>query len=411
VEGVGQANGGARRTPVEGILGVQRLLDPTGDDRVLATRAAGAMMVVGAALIAITVAMPPAARGSDAAILGIGVLAGIVGAALFIRQRVGELVLDAAIVFGTALITVATVVAGPGRGTEDNEVLFLWVIAYSFWFLRLPHALFQLALVGVADVFLLADQGHLNADAITRWVVTMATYLVVGLLLNGLRARIEHQREERTQLAVLDERMRIARELYDATGHGVNVMSIQAAAALNTLDRDPEKARDALEAIKRTSRDTAQDMRRMLSVLRERELTADELNRSSLALLDPLIDQSRDAGVEVQLSVIGEPREIPSGLDQAAYRVIEEALTTISKHAASGERATVTVTYGANRLDLEILDEALTDGASLGHADGLIGMRERVAAFDGELETGPLALGGGFRLVARFPLRRRGDQP
>ena len=368
-------------------------------------------MLVGAALIAITVALPPAARGSDAAILGIGAVAGVVGAVLFVRRRVGELALDAAIVLGTALITVATVVAGPGRGTEDNVVLYLWVVAYSFWFLRLPHALFQLALVGVADVFLLSDQGDLDADAVTRWIVTMATYLVVGLLLNGLRARIERQREERTRLAVLDERMRIARELHDATGHGVNVMSIQAAAALNTLDKDPDTARDALEAIKRTSRDTAQDMRRMLSVLRERELTAEELSRSSLTRLDPLVDQLRGAGVEVSLSVLGEPREIPSGLDQAAYRVIEEALTTISNHSGDGERAIVTVTYRADRLDLEILDEALTDGASLGDTDGLIGMRERVAAFDGELETKSNPGGGGFRVLARFPLRRRDDRP
>jgi signal transduction histidine kinase len=392
------------RSPRNRVLRVRRMLDPSGDDRVLATRVAAMMMLLGAVLTAVTVVTPPGARGSDLLVLGLGALAAVVGVGLLLARRVSEPVLGAAVALGTAVITIATVEGGPGRGTQDNEVLFLWVVAYSFWFLRLPHALGQLGLVGIADAIRLADQGSLDSDAATRWLVTMSTYLVVGLLIAWLRGRLERQREERARLAVVNERMRIATELHDSTGHGVNVMSIQAAAALKALDNDPDKARELLEAIKTTARETAEDMRRMLGVLRERELTADELARSSLTSLGPLVVESHEAGVPVDISIKGEPVGLPSALDQAAYRVVQEALANIRAHAGEGTKARVTVTYDARDVDLEILDDGRNGGADYtGDEESLIGMRERVAAFDGELETSPLAHGG-FRVHARFPL-------
>jgi signal transduction histidine kinase len=205
----------------------------------------------------------------------------------------------------------------------------------------------------------------------------------------------------------MNERMRIARELHDATGHGVNVMSIQATAALNTLERDPATARHALEAIRRTSRDTAEDMRRMLSVLREREATPEDLDRATLARLDPLLQEFREAGIPVELSVEGAPIELPSGLDQTAYRVIQEALTNVRRHAGGGASARVRVLYAPGNLELEVLDDGQPrQGMSL--SNGLIGMRERVEAFDGRLEAATRH-GGGFRIRAIFPLRRRSD--
>jgi signal transduction histidine kinase len=407
MEGVRNLNGGHRAGPIEGLRWLQRQLDPVGDDRVLATRAAGALMILGALLVAVAVALPPGAQGSDAIIIGIGAIAAIVGVVLWRRGQVSDRLLAATAALGTVVITTTTLEAGPARGTEDNEVVFLWVLAYSFWFLPLRGALAQLALVGVADALLLADSNAPGGDAITRWLVTMSSFLVVGLVLSGLRSRLERQREEGARLAVMNERMRIARELHDATGHGVNVMSIQAAAALNTLQSDPETARHALEAIKRTSRDTAEDMRRMLAVLREREPTVKDLDRSTLARLDPLIRESRNAGVPVELEVEGAPIALPSGLDQTAYRVVQEGLTNVRRHAGPGASAKVSVLYAPHSLELQVLDDGRAKRA-LTLSNGLIGMRERVEAFDGTLEAAPRS-GGGFRIKAVFPLRRSGD--
>jgi signal transduction histidine kinase len=358
MEGNREQTGGPRRSRLTGRLRVPRLFEVRGDEHVLATRAVAVVFLVGATLTAITVAMPPSARGSDLLILGVGALAAIGGIVLLKLRRVSEPALGVAVALGTAMITVVTLEAGPGRGTDDNEVLFLWVLAYSFWFLRLPHALGQLALIGVADALLLADRASLNASTTTRWIVTMVTFLVVGLLLSWVRRRVERQREERTRLAVMDERMRIARELHDSTGHGVNVISIQAAAALSALGTDPDAAREALEGIKRTSRETAEDMRRLLNVLREREPTVEELGRSSLTNLGQIVRESEGVGVPVEVDDDG------------------------------GER---------------------TSSAERGDPYELIGMRERVGAFGGEFKTMP-RLDGGQRVSVRFPLRRRADR-
>ncbi len=392
------------------IPGLRRLGNLTrmpAESSALATRVAGVLLLIGAVLIAITVVLPPAARGSDLLILGLGGVAALAGGALLALRRVSEPVLGAAVALGTALITTATVVAGPGRGTEDNEVLLLWVLAYSFWFFRPAHALGQLALVGAADVVILNDQGPFDAAAVTRWLVTMSTFLVVGLLTLALRQRLERQREERARLAVIAERMRIARELHDATGHGINVMSIQAAAALNTFQTDPDTARTALEAIRRTSKNTSEDMRRLLGVLRERGPAPEGPSRSSLARLDELLEESRRVGVPVESLVRGEPVPLPLALDQAAYRIVQEALTNVRKHAGPGARAAVALSYERRFLDLEVVDDGrgVDRDLSPGEGKGLIGMRERVALFGGGFEAGP-APGGGFRVHARIKLRR-----
>jgi signal transduction histidine kinase len=411
MEGNREQTGGLRRSRLTGRLRVPRLLEFRGDERALATHAVAVVFLVGAALTAITVAMPPSAEGSDLLILGIGALSAIGGIVLLKLRRVSEPALGLAVALGTAMITVVTLEAGPGRGTDDNEVLYLWVLVYSFWFLRLPHALGQLALIGVADALLLAESASFGAATTTRWLVAMVTFLVVGLLLSWVRRRLERQREERTRLAVMDERMRIARELHDSTGHGVNVISIQAAAALSAMQRDPEAARDALEGIKRTSRETSEDMRRLLNVLREREATAEELGRSSLTNLDQLVRESRTVGVPVDVAVRGDPLDLPSALDQAAYRVLEEAVTNVGKYAGRGARAQVTVAYWPEVLELEVVDDGGEDATSgeRGDPDELIGIRERVGAFGGEFKTMP-RLDGGHRVSARFPLRRQTDR-
>ena len=161
---------------------------PTAGGRALATRIAG-MLLGGAVLIVVTVALPPAAGGSDLLILAYGVIAGAVGAVLVARRRVSEPVLGAVAALGTAVITLATLEAGAGTGAEDNEVLYLWVSLFCFWFFGLRHALLQLALIGIADAVLLIDQSPMFAAGVTRWVVTVSTLAVTGLLGAGCGVR------------------------------------------------------------------------------------------------------------------------------------------------------------------------------------------------------------------------------
>lgn len=371
----------------------------------LAARAAGAMMLVGAGLIAVTVALPPAAQGSDLLILGYGAVLGVAGAVVLRRRRASEPVLGAVAALGTAIITLATLEAGLGRGADDNEVLYLWVSLYAFWFFGLRHALLQLALIGAGVAILLLDEGPTLAAGMTQWLVVLATFLISGLLAAWLRRSLEREREETARLAVVAERIRIARELHDAAGHGVTAISMQAAAGLRSVERDPDATREALEEIKRTSRIALEDMRRLLGILRPDKAEPDRPVRVGLAQLDRLVDESQRAGVPVKLELSGQPVQLPSGPDQAAYRIVQESLTNVLRHAGEGAVATLALNYGPATLDLEISDNGRgrPPPTAPGGQRGLLGMQERTELFGGVFDAGPLP-GGGFRVHARLPL-------
>ncbi len=380
---------------------------PTIGGRALATRVAGLLLVGGALLIVVTVALPPSAAGSDLLILGYGAFAGLGGMLLLARRRVDETILGLAAAVGTAVITLATLEAGAGRGAEDNEVLYLWVSLFAFWFFDLRRALLQLALIGVGDAILLIDEGPMLSSAITRWVVTIATLLVTGLLMSWLRRSLDREREETARLAVVAERMRIARDLHDAAGHGVTAISLQAATGLRTLEDggDLDDARGTLEEIRRTSRIALEDMRKLLGLLRPEDARYPEQARVSLSQLDQLIEECRAAGLRVELQRVGEPRILPPVLDQAAYRITQEALTNVLKHAGVGASANVRLSYDPANVEVEVSDDGpgTTGGVVTGTRKGLIGMRERVELFGGRFEAGPME-GGGFRVFAQLPL-------
>jgi signal transduction histidine kinase len=383
---------------------------PTIGGRALATRIAGLLLVAGAILIVITVVLPPAAEGSDLLILGYGVVAALSGALLLSRRRVSEPVLGLAAALGTAIVTLATLEGGPGRGTGDNEVLFLWISLFSFWFLDLRHALLQLALIGVGDALFLGDQAPDFSSGVTRWVVTMATLLVTGLLMAWLRRSLDREREETARLAVVAERMRIARDLHDAAGHGVTAISLQAANGLRALDddQDMQEAHIALEEVKRTARATMEDMRKLLGLLRPSDGSELENSRVSLTHIDQLVSECRAAGVSVTVDRTGEEMALPPIVDQAAYRIAQEALTNVLKHAGAGAAATVRLEFDPDGVEVEVTDDGpgQTGGVAGGSRKGLIGMRERVELFGGRFSAGPMD-GGGFRVFARLP---RGGQ-
>ena len=380
---------------------------PTIGGRALATRVAGVLLAGGAILIAITVALPPAAEGSDLLILGYGAVAAVCGALMLSRRRVSEPALGLAAALGTALITLATLEGGHMTGTEDNEVLFLWVSLFSFWFLDLRHALLQLGLIGVADAILLLDQHPTFADGVTRWLVLVATLLVTGLLMAWIRRSLEREREETAHLAVVAERMRIARDLHDAAGHGVTAVSLQAATGIRAIDdgADVQEARAVLEEIKRTSRIALEDMRKLLGLLRPTDSAPPERDRVSLSHLDEMIDECRTAGLTVTVTTSGDRLDLPPILDQTAYRIIQEALTNVLKHAGPGASATLGLSFDPTSVELEVTDDGPGTVGSMaaGTRRGLIGMRERVELFGGRFSAGPMA-GGGFRVFARLPL-------
>jgi signal transduction histidine kinase len=214
--------------------------------------------------------------------------------------------------------------------------------------------------------------------------------------------RAEREREEQARLAVSDERARIARELHDVVGHSVSVMTVQASAARRLLRPQQEKEIEALLVVEKTGREALAEMRRMVGVLRRPEEAPALAPQPSLEQIASLVEHTREAGLPVDLRIEGDPVQLPPGVDLTAYRLVQEALTNTMKHARASS-AEVVVRYGDGDVELTISDDGVggADGDSGGH--GLVGMRERVSVYGGELEAGPRA-DGGFRLRARLPI-------
>jgi signal transduction histidine kinase len=256
-----------------------------------------------------------------------------------------------------------------------------------------------------------------NAVSEPIFVVAMyAVFAAAWALGDGLRsrraylaeleARAEHaerEQEERARRAVAEEQARIARELHDVVSHNVSVMVVQAAAGGDVFATHPERAREALGSIESTGREALAELRRLLGVVRpaEENTRPGFAPQPGLARLPELVEQVAAAGLEVELTVAGEPRELPAGVDLSAYRIVQEALTNTLKHAQAS-KADVALRYGDASLELEVLDDGSGTGAG-GAGRGVIGMRERAALFGGELLAGPRP-SGGFAVRARLPL-------
>jgi signal transduction histidine kinase len=215
-------------------------------------------------------------------------------------------------------------------------------------------------------------------------------------------ARAEREREERARSAVAEERARIARELHDVVGHSVSVMTVQASGVRRLLRPDQQRERDALLVVERTGREALAEMRRMVGVLRRPEEAPALAPQPSLEHLDRLVESAREAGLAVELHVEGEAVQLPAGVDLTAYRLVQEGLTNALKHAAA-TRAEVLVHYSDGHIEVVVSDDGHGAGSGDGGGHGLVGMRERVSVYGGELDAGPRP-GGGYRLRARLPL-------
>lgn len=216
-------------------------------------------------------------------------------------------------------------------------------------------------------------------------------------------AVLEQERETVARQAVRDERDRIARELHDVIAHSVSVIIVQAGAAQRLLERDTLGAHGALETIRTAGSEALDELRHLLDLMHEVPSADSEEPQPGIARLDALIAQTRETGLPVDFAVDGTKRPLPPGVDLAVYRIVQEALTNIRKHAGPAT-ARVQLHFAPNQLELIVVDDGRGDGTRAnGSGHGLIGMRERVALYGGSLASGP-GTTGGFEVRATIPL-------
>lgn len=278
------------------------------------------------------------------------------------------------------------------------------------------QAVVSLGAASVLAGLALRDAGPTLPD----WSAPFFVLLVAGVLASFVRswqrrlrdsqrrfAELERAQEAATRRAVEVERARIAAELHDVVTHNVSVMVIQTGAARKVMDAEPELARRAMLAVEASGRAAMSELRHVMGLLSPSEPERPDVPdpQPGLGRLDALVERVRAAGTDVAVSVSPPPGPLPPGVDLAAYRVVQEALTNTIKHAA-GASATVGIGHDGDRLTIEVTDTGGAPGADarLGNGRGLIGLRERLAVYGGTLESGRTD-GGGFRVTARVPWR------
>jgi signal transduction histidine kinase len=301
---------------------------------------------------------------------------------------------------GHVLQSVPTLVALYATGAWGRP---LWLRAIA---LLSPAWMMAAALVGFWDT----DTDELSFVALVLVIIWALGVVVAGRrdYIHELEVRtreLEAARQDLAERAVADERSRIARELHDVVAHAMSVITVQAGVGGHLLSSRPERAGEALGVIERISREALEELRRMLVVLRPLDAgTARCAPQPGVADLPALAEGVRTAGVRVELEMRGTARSLPPGLDLTVYRVVQECLTNVTKHAV-GATANVSLQFGHDQLVVEVRDHGggAPDKWVPGH--GLVGMAERVQLYDGSLvtSTGP----EGFRVTATFPIAPR----
>jgi signal transduction histidine kinase len=315
------------------------------------------------------------------------------------------------------VVQAASAFADPTLGAEATALaallLAFWVVgAYNQRAQAIAGAVIgfgAIAIVAQVDVRLGLEQafwGMVFGGTVSLIAYALQRRTIRAAELEERAAGIDRERDELAQLAVAAERQQIARELHDVVAHSVTVMTVQAGAARLLLAADPDRVLEPVLTVEQTGRQALGELRRLLGILGTGNGSA-LAPQPGLAQIDALAEQTRTAGHPVELTVVGEPDPLPPGLDLAAYRIVQEALTNVRKHAGSAQ-AHVTVRHRREALELEITNEG--SYAQLGEpgGHGLVGMRERVALYRGQLEAGPLTTGG-FAVRVRLPLEE--EQP
>ena len=242
------------------------------------------------------------------------------------------------------------------------------------------------------------------AAGIAAWMLLLGAAAEIVRIRRERSAQAAAARSEQARRVAGEERLRIARELHDVLAHNLSLISVQAGVALHLIDERPDQTRAALSAIKLASKEALGELRSVLEVVRASDERAPTAPAAGLDRLEQLIARTRDAGVPVSSRIDGTPRSLPAGVDRAAYRIVQEALTNIVRHAA-GTPAAVHLAYHERELVVQVDNDgggAWVNGSSEG-GNGIPGMRERAAALGGILEAGPQPHGG-FRVRATLPL-------
>ena len=327
--------------------------------------------------------------------------------ALAWRRRM-PLVVLAVVVGGLMFLSLAF-----GASQTWSNVFIMLVAVYSAATYS-PHPLVALALAaaGIVVATLRDPEIQTFGDAIWGSSLLLLVF-VAGLAGRGLQARttaverraeaLDREEEARTAAAAAEERARIARELHDIVSHSLGLLVLQAGAAEQVLDRDPERVRELLGSMRATGQEAIGEMGTLLGLIRgEREVSRSP--QPSLADLDALIANMRRAGLRVDLEVEGARRALPAALELSAFRVVQEGLTNALKHAGPAQ-VRVMLRYRERQLEVEVADDGSGSGDGRGSRRGLAGMGERVAVFGGRLDAGRRP-DGGWTLRAAFPLVR-----
>jgi signal transduction histidine kinase len=271
------------------------------------------------------------------------------------------------------------------------------------------------AFVGVGGLVARLDEGESLTEVLRSSLLTDAALLAAVLLLGEatrnrrawaeeVRARLRRAEEDRDREAdrrVAEERLRIARDMHDVLAHTVAAINVQAGVAADAIDSAPDRSRAALATIRRQSRDAIAELQAAVGVLRDGPDGAPRGPAPGLAQIDGLVESARAAGVRVEVSLSGVARPLPATVDLTAYRIVQESLTNVVRHARAST-AIVSVGFEPDAVVLDVRDDGRGDvnGAATGH--GLLGMRERVSAVGGTLDAGA-GPDGGFRVRARLP--------
>jgi signal transduction histidine kinase len=326
----------------------------------------------------------------------------IAAAALAFRRRYPVPVL--AVVFGTLILYYLLGYA--------NGPIWLALIVAFYTATVLGHRL-AVAVVGIAGFGLFpwvvyrfsngAPPSLASMSAVAAWILVLFGAGEAVRFRRERAAEARRIREEEERRRAGEERLRIARELHDALGHHLSLISVQSGVALHLNEELPEEARSSLVAIKQASKEALSELRSVLDVLRQEGEPAPRSPGSTLARLDDLVSQASAAGLEVRTETEGPVRPLPFAVDVAAFRIVQEALTNVTRHSGAAA-ATVHVSYSDRNVTVQIDDDGRGSGShTQGGGTGISGMRARVNALGGELQAGPRPQGG-FRVRARLPL-------
>jgi signal transduction histidine kinase len=327
-------------------------------------------------------------------------------APLAVRRRWPEAVLVSMVVTGLVYVSLGFVFVGLGPAI----VVAVYTVAA-----RCPRrrAVVLLPIATVAMAVAVALTGSGLGTVISNVAVFGAAWLVgdgnrraVGWAAaeRERAAELARTREQLTRQAVTSERLRIARELHDVVAHSMSVIAVQAGKGRMVLDRSPESARESLIAIETTSRAALAEMRRLLNVLRDESSQPLLTPSPGMVDLDALVAETVASGLPVQVRMEGERVALPAGADLAAFRIVQEALTNVRRHAGAS-RVSVTVRYLPTEMTIDIADDGSNDpgrGSFDSGGHGLTGMRERAELYGGQVEVGPRQ-GGGFGVAVRIP--------